>query len=399
MPRHRLVLLFASLTFALLISILHVNAQDSTPTPAPNALAYFDSNALIVHDLNTNVRQELASPSFYISRLIPFTDGRFLSDAGSLSLWDGSTFSDVSSDDLLQVFDIVPNSDGRVALIVRYRDDIDTSDFSLTLWHNGTYLGLGLTLRDAAVVWSADGRLAFESTRDGNYEIYMWADSRLTNITNSPSADAHPVWSADGRLAFESSRDGAAEIYVWDGTTTVNISQSDAWDENPTWSPDGHLAFTSSSNGIRTLQLWDGSVVTDLGQADGFYMTWSADNRLAFTALRDGRRQLYLWDNGSITTISPPADDVWQPTWSADNRLAFTTRHDSVEELFVWDGTALASLGQWSAVNELTWHGDGRLAFTATADGGADIFIWDGVNTTNVTNTPDNSEYNIIWLQ
>ena len=45
-----------------------------------------------------------------------------------------------------------------------------------------------------------NGRIAFESSRDGNLEIYsMNPDgSGQTNLTNDPAEDTDPVWSPDG---------------------------------------------------------------------------------------------------------------------------------------------------------------------------------------------------------
>ncbi len=43
----------------------------------------------------------------------------------------------------------------------------------------------------------ANGKIAFESFRDGNFEIYvMNADgSNQTNLTNNPADDFSPAWS------------------------------------------------------------------------------------------------------------------------------------------------------------------------------------------------------------
>ena len=98
--------------------------------------------------------------------------------------------------------------------------------------------------------WSPDGsRIAFRSYRDGDYDIYvMNADgSGLTNLTNNAgrhySARRSPDsarWSPDGsRIAFESVRDGNDEIYVMnaDGSGQTRLTDNDAMDWWPSWGP------------------------------------------------------------------------------------------------------------------------------------------------------------------
>ena len=73
---------------------------------------------------------------------------------------------------------------------------------------------------------SALGPVAFESNRDGNFEIYRMTQSGAsqTRLTNNSAADEHPKWSPDGKkIAFDSTRDGNLEIYTMkaDGTNTA----------------------------------------------------------------------------------------------------------------------------------------------------------------------------------
>ena len=92
--------------------------------------------------------------------------------------------------------------------------------------------------------WSPDGtKIAFESNRDGNYEIYvMDADgsnqTRLTNTT-ADEVGGHS-WSPDGtKIAFRSYRDDNSEIYVMnaDGSNQVRITSNTAEDSQPDWGP------------------------------------------------------------------------------------------------------------------------------------------------------------------
>jgi TolB protein len=82
--------------------------------------------------------------------------------------------------------------------------------------------------------------IAFDSNRDGNYEIYvMNADgSGVRQVTTGGGAD--PAWSPDGtKIAFESDRDGNFEIYVMnsDGSDLRRLTTSPGDDLHPAWRP------------------------------------------------------------------------------------------------------------------------------------------------------------------
>ena len=77
---------------------------------------------------------------------------------------------------------------------------------------------------DRAPVYSPDGsQILFDSTRDGNTEIYvMNADGgNQRRLTNDPGEDWGATWSPDGTfIAFNSDRGGPMDIWVMraDGT-------------------------------------------------------------------------------------------------------------------------------------------------------------------------------------
>ena len=64
-------------------------------------------------------------------------------------------------------------------------------------------------------------KIAFASSRDGNYEIYvMDGDGKnQRRVTAHPTIDLHPAWSPDGKkIAFVSNRNGGyIQIWVIDG--------------------------------------------------------------------------------------------------------------------------------------------------------------------------------------
>src|SRR5262245_50295014 len=66
--------------------------------------------------------------------------------------------------------------------------------------------------------WSPDGRrLAFESTRDGPFAIYVIGvdGTGLTKLSSGSAAEGQPSWSPDGtQLVFTSNRDGHEDLYI-----------------------------------------------------------------------------------------------------------------------------------------------------------------------------------------
>ena len=150
--------------------------------------------------------------------------------------------------------------------------------------------------------WSPDSqRIAFDSYRDGNWEIYvMNADgSGLTRLTYNDADDHFSAWSPDSqRIAFFSDRDGNWEIYVInaDGSGLANLTDHDADDYRfPGESPDGQrTAFTSDRDGNYEIYVRnaDGSELTRLtyNDADDYFSAWSPDSqRIAFFSDRDGK--------------------------------------------------------------------------------------------------------------
>jgi len=109
--------------------------------------------------------------------------------------------------------------------------------------------------RDDHPTLSPDGlRVAFQSERDGNWEIYVTGTGgalRPTRITDHPSRDIRPAWSPDGStIAFASDRSGrGTEIYLIepDGVgSAARLTDRRTTSTDPDWSPDGsRIAFSS----------------------------------------------------------------------------------------------------------------------------------------------------------
>src|SRR4030067_2717306 len=61
-----------------------------------------------------------------------------------------------------------------------------------------------------------NGKIAFNSDRDGNFEIYVMNanGSNVARLTNNSDYDIEPWWSPDGsRIAFSSDKDGETKIH------------------------------------------------------------------------------------------------------------------------------------------------------------------------------------------
>ena len=203
---------------------------------------------------------------------------------------------------------------------------------------------------DHAPAWSPDGqRIAFHSLRDGNWEIYvMNADgSGVTRLTNQPERDWRPSWSRDGQLiAFESHRDGNGNVYFMnaDGTNVQRLTDHSDWDGWPTWSQHGwQIAFFSNrgTNGDIYVMASDGTNVarlTDHPEWDKEPAWMPNGPRIAFSSARDGNREIYLVnaDGKGLTRITDhPASDS-RPAWSPDGQgIAIESDRDGNWEIYV----------------------------------------------------------------
>ena len=85
-------------------------------------------------------------------------------------------------------------------------------------------------------------RASFDSTRDGNFEIYVMEvdGSNVQRLTHNDKVDARPAWSPDGqRMVFHSSRDGSSgqEIYVMDadGGNVERLTSNNHFNGHPDW--------------------------------------------------------------------------------------------------------------------------------------------------------------------
>ena len=110
-----------------------------------------------------------------------------------------------------------------------------------------------LALGEATVTVTARDSEGLAASQD-----FMVTVGVLTRLTNNSASDLAPTWSPDGsRVAFESRRDGNYEIYVMDadGSDEERLTNNSASDRRPIWSPDGTrspLSPTATAVGTST---------------------------------------------------------------------------------------------------------------------------------------------------
>ncbi len=145
-------------------------------------------------------------------------------------------------------------------------------------------------------VLSSVGKIAFESTRDGNFEIYVVnADGTgLARITNNDVEDFTAAWSPDGKkIAFSRSLERqSSDIFVMDadGGNQTRLTESSTFNVSPAWSPDGDkIAYFEAGPTGREIYVInaDGTGrtrLTDNDSEDG-WPEWSPDGKKSPSAL------------------------------------------------------------------------------------------------------------------
>lgn len=184
--------------------------------------------------------------------------------------------------------------------------------------------------------WSPDAKqIAFASARSGVPHLYvMSADGTGTKqLTSGKTNDTHPTWSPDGAsIAFV--RDEDLYVMAADGSGAHRISDINAQESDPAWSPDGHwIAYIKRTPGTPVQNLWlmrpDGTERHALTRQSNraFTPAWSPDGkRLVFSMDRDGERF-------ELFTIGVDGKDL---------RAVVPTVHDNFEPSWSPDGSKIA---------------------------------------------------------
>jgi Tol biopolymer transport system component len=184
----------------------------------------------------------------------------------------------------------------------------------------------------------ANGRIAFMSTQDGDYDIYTVdsAGANLQQLTNNPATDGGPRWSPDGtQIAFATNRDGNYEIYKMSatGSNVQRLTTNANFDGQPSWSPTGtQIVFSSDRDGNFEIYKMnaDGTAQTRLtnNALDDEYPAWSPDGtKIAYQSLTPNLEIFTMNTSGSgqVNLTNNAAHDS-VPSWSPDGaQIAFVS--------------------------------------------------------------------------
>lgn len=277
---------------------------------------------------------------------------------------------------------------------------------------------------------AAAARIAFNTTRDGNYEVYvMNADgSEPHNVSNFQGTDW--VYAADHRLIIASKRTtqhkGAAyDLYSLqpDGTDLRQVTQIPVYDSYVGIAPDGkRFAVCTRQEDDTEIYIIDGTghVLARLTENDANDCDpdWSPDgSQIAFRSNRSGTWEIWVMNvDGSsprqLTNFTgndhlpvTGYQGEGPPRWSPDGRrIAWASWRDGTWGVHVMnaDGAGPTRLTGTEADSSYpSWSPDGnRIAFQSNRDGNYEIYAMnaDGSAQTRLTNHPE-PDYAPVWVR
>jgi Tol biopolymer transport system component len=254
---------------------------------------------------------------------------------------------------------------------------------------------------DDHAAWTHDGaRIAFQTNRDGNNDIYiMNANGSLqTPITVDRADDIEPDWSGDGRqIVFSSNRDGAYQLHIIseNGSEPTVVAPVLADDRQANWSeppkPVGDVILYSSSTlaadpNLFTIDLPD-LTKRQLASLEGTDSApaWSPDaSKIAFASDASGEFEIYVINSdgsGEAQRLTDSTGKSMHPTWSPDGeKIAFESNRTKSWDIWVMnaDGSNDRNLTIDNRANygNPAWSPNGNeIALSSNRSGSYDIYV------------------------
>jgi Tol biopolymer transport system component len=201
---------------------------------------------------------------------------------------------------------------------------------------------------------SPDGRrVAVRRTVDGNTDIWLIDDARMTRFTSNPSQEQAPIWSPDGtNIVFSSTRNGPLDLYQKrsnDAGAEAPLLATAASKGASAWSPDGRYLLYQSQEPKTGFEIW---VLPMVGERKPFafvqssftarYGQFSPDGRwVAYQSDESGHYDIYV---RPFTGSSGAANTSEQWQVSTTGGISPRWRGDGKELYYIApDGTLMAA--------------------------------------------------------
>ncbi|HEA65632.1 MAG TPA: hypothetical protein ENI07_02245 [Desulfobacterales bacterium] len=189
------------------------------------------------------------------------------------------------------------------------------------------------------MVFEPEGRITFQSDRDGDADIYIMdpQGKGIIKLTDNNAFDGYPKWSRDGKkISFESNRSGSFQIYIMDsnGKNQKKVTDGRFNNRYPNLSPDGKkVAYQSRRKNGEQIYVMDLETKKESALTNSWYKSglpnWSSDGKkVAFTANKLFGWGVYIMDrDGSNIRALDTKGGSCRPHWSKDGkRIAYVSQ-------------------------------------------------------------------------